>query len=95
MANNVSVRCCPDPSVDASVDYGTVAGSAQGFLERAGIVPTVRRPRPRIEPAANRIHTSPLSAPLPLPELQYPLNGEPPPDRGNTQEWHIPSANGE
>ena len=90
-----SVRCCPDPSVDATVDYGKVAGSAKGFLERTGLIPTLRRPRPRIEPSANRIHTLPLVAPLPLPELQVHLNGLPPPDRGNTTAWHIPSDDGD
>lgn len=92
MANDTSVRCCPDPSVDATVDYGTAVGGAKAFLERAGIIPTLRRPRPRIEPAANRVHSVPLKAPLPLPELQDHVNGEPPPDRGNTTEWHIPGA---
>lgn len=82
-----SVLCCPDPSFDAVVDYSTTAGCAKTFLERSGIVPTYRRPRPRMEPGALGIHDMELSPPLPLPPLQQHLNGEPPPDRAKTLEW--------
>lgn len=79
--------CCPDTSVKAVIDYSSVSGCAKTFMERAGIIPTRRRPRPRYMPAALGIHSLPLSPPLPLPPLQDYLNGEPPPDRAKTLEW--------
>lgn len=82
-----SVCCCPVPSFDAIVDYATEMQSAQRFLEQAGIVITNRSPRPRIEPALNRVHSLQLEAPLPLPELLHHRAGEPPPDRAFTEEW--------
>lgn len=90
-----SVRCCNIPGVEAAADYGELAvavGSAKSFLERAGLIPTLRRPRPRMEPSANRVHSMTLKPPLPLPELLRYLDGDPPPDRGLTQEWPHPSA---
>lgn len=90
MANDNTVRCCPDPSVDATADF-TNFGSAETFLRRTGIKEQVVPPHPRIAPEAHRAHTIPLVAPLPLAPLQYPLDGEPPPDRGQTREWPHPS----
>jgi hypothetical protein len=87
MADTQTVRCCPDPGLDAEVDYAAVCGCARIFLERAGIIPVLRRPRPRISPQQHTYHSLPLFGPLPLAEHVAYLNGEPPPDRGVTQEW--------
>lgn len=59
------------------------------YLERSGILPPWRNPVPRIEPDRFLIHTEPEAKipPLPLPELLYHLNGDPPPDRGQTLPW--------
>ena len=90
MANDNSVRCCPDPSYDAEVDFSNF-GSAEIFLRRTGIKEKVVPPLPRIQPEAHRAHSIPLEPPLPLAPLQFPLDGEPPPDRGQTREWPHPN----
>ena len=65
--------------------------SCMTFLERTGILPTYRNPEPRIEPGALKAHKIPLQAPLPLPGLQWPLDGEHnPPDRHQTVDWPHP-----
>lgn len=88
-----TVHCCPSPRFEAQVDWGARMGSARNFMERHGIIPASRRPKPRIEPAALRVHSLPLKPPLPLPDLLQHLNGEPPPDRAVTREWpHTPVA---
>jgi len=84
-------RCCDLGLIDDVVDYSQQLGNAQPFLERAGIVPTYRNPTPRIEPEALLVHGAPMQPPLPLPQLQQPLNGSPPPDRAETREWPHPS----
>lgn len=93
MAADNTVRCCPDPSFVAVEDY-TNFGSAETFLRRAGIKEQVVAPHPRTEPMAHRAHSIPLEAPLPLVPLQWPLEGEPPPDRGQTREWPHPDLEG-
>lgn len=67
---------------------------ATNFLERGGFIQTYRNPTPRISPRALGIHNRPEAeiAPLPLPELQYHLNGDPAPDRGQTLEWPHPDT---
>lgn len=92
MSEDNVVRCCPDESVAAAVDFGASYGSAKAFLERACIVETIRGPLPRIEPGAHRAHSIPLQPPLPLPYLQKPLDGAPPPDRGQTKRWPHPNV---
>lgn len=64
-----------------------VSRSARLFLERAGLLPTWREPLPRADPAKNPVVTQrqeppPVSAPF-----QGPSQGDPPPDRGASQEW--------
>ena len=76
-----TTRCCPDPSFVAEVDFSTTLGSAETFLRRVGIKEQVIAPHARTEPMAHRVHDIPLKPPLPSPPLQYPLEGEPPPDR--------------
>ena len=83
--------CCDLGEVEDVVDYSVHLGSARPFLERAGILPTHRGPRPRIQPGRLRIHDAPLQPPLPIPAMQEHLNGSPPPDRGVTTEWPHPS----
>lgn len=68
--------------------------SGSPFLERAGLIPAHRNPQPRCSPRDLLIHQLPLTPPLPLPELQGYLEGEPsPPDRGVTQDWPFPEGN--
>jgi len=83
-------RCCDLGIIEDVIDYSTQLGNAMPFLERAGILPAYRNPGPRIEPAALKVHSAPLQAPLPLPTLQQPLNGSPPPDRAQTYDWPHP-----
>jgi len=66
--------------------------SGRTFLERSGIVKAYRNPEPRIEPRAMSVHNGlNLQPPLPLPGLQWPLDGElSPPDRHETVEWPHP-----
>lgn len=45
----------------------------------------------RIQPESWAIHRYQLRAPLPIPEAQQALNGEPPPDRGQTYAWPHPT----
>jgi hypothetical protein len=87
MATNTS--CCPNNEVEAVTDFSS-AGSAKNFLERIGVLSASRLPSPRIQPGMMRVHTVPLFVPLPIPELQYYLEGENPPDRGKTLEWPNP-----
>ena len=61
--------------------------SAKLFLERAGLVPTLRGPLPSHDAESSAVHGLTLQSPLPLPEFQKVLRGDPSPDRGATQEW--------
>lgn len=56
-------------------------------MERAGLLETRRAPVPRADLASNPVHSTPLVAPLPHPELVVDVNGDPSPDRGITQVW--------
>lgn len=71
----------------AGVDFAARTGSAVSFLERAGIVNAFRGPSPGMTPAALRVHSVPLEAPLPDPALLGAEAGSPPPDRGETGPW--------
>jgi len=64
--------------------------SALGFLQRIGLNQVIARPAPRIAPDDAAVHSLELEAPLPLPELQKILDGDPPPDRGVTEPWPYP-----
>jgi hypothetical protein len=61
--------------------------SAALFLERAGILPTLRHPVPAANPDLNPVHDYPVTPPLPLPALLWPVNGIPSPDRGQSDIW--------
>jgi hypothetical protein len=62
--------------------------SPREFLERRGLFRAHVPPRPRLDVDALLVHTAPLQTP-PHPEqrvLRH-LEGEPPPDRQETQPW--------
>lgn len=62
--------------------------SARRFLERIGLVDTSIKPVPVVNFRRLAILNVELKEPLPLVELCYQKNGEPPPDRGDsTKEW--------
>lgn len=61
--------------------------SAALFLERRGIFPTRRHPVPSMVPAENAVHSYPLTPPHPDPDLLGATQGQPPPDRGQTEVW--------
>lgn len=92
MAEGNNVRCCPDPSIAAEVDYAVVFLTAEPALLRFGIKDQNVAPHPRIEPMAHQEHHLTLYPPLPLPAYRYPLDGDPPPDRGETQDWLDPTS---
>ena len=65
--------------------------SGVNFLERSGLLFAYRNPAPKISPLDFLVHSIPLEAPLPLPELQRGLEGSPAaPSRGQTKEWPHP-----
>jgi hypothetical protein len=65
--------------------------SGVNFLERSGLLFAYRNPVPQISPAELLVHSIPLTAPLPLPELQRGLEGSPAaPARGQTKHWPHP-----
>jgi hypothetical protein len=61
--------------------------SARLFEERVGLRPTYRGPLAMLDFSAHRVHSIPLVPPLPLPDVLAPTQGDPPPDRGPTEEW--------
>lgn len=61
--------------------------SSKLFMERAGLRPTYPAPAPAYRLFANPAHRLPLEPPLPIPEYQGVTQGEPRPDRGQTEEW--------
>ena len=85
-------QCCPSRTVPAEEDYGLRIGIARYYLESRGVLFPVRGPLARTAPKAHRVHSFPLVAPLPLPELQHYLTGEPPPDNAGTPEWPHPQV---
>jgi hypothetical protein len=70
-----------DPGAGLAI---TNVSATQLFLERARVYPTFRNPIPTVSPSDNPVHDLPLEAPLPLPDTVF--TGDPPPDRGVTQE---------
>ena len=65
--------------------------SGVSFLERSGLLMAYRNPSPRFSPSELLVHSIPLQAPLPLPELQRGLEGSPAaPARGQTKNWPHP-----
>ena len=72
-------------------DRGTTfAGPVPPFLARTGIIPGHQGPAPRVGPYWWKLRRLPLEAPLPLPEHQQVLQGEPVPDGGQTYDWPHP-----
>ena len=61
--------------------------TAMRFRERAGLIPTLRRPAPRRAPGRMLVHTYPITFPLPLATTELVNNGIPAPDRGLTTVW--------
>lgn len=68
--------------------YDSKSGVA--FLKRAGLIRTPAINTPKVEPGAFLVHSIPLAAPLPLPELQRTELGSPEPDRGPAKSWPYP-----
>ena len=88
MVVNGNHGCCPQTGIDTPGPANP--GGARSFLERKKLLTADRCPMPRIAPEVNRVHTIPLKEPLPLPSLQFYLDGDPPPDRGQTKDWPAP-----
>lgn len=82
-----SNSCCPNDEFTDVRDFSANLGGVKGYLERTGILPTARNPRPRIVPSLLTAHTEPLKAPYPNPDDVKFRMGEPSPDRGVTGEW--------
>jgi hypothetical protein len=66
--------------------------SAAYYLERTGIMPTLRHPVPAASPDTNPIHVYPLVPPQPWPRMIRYENGCPPPDRGQSDIWPLGAA---
>lgn len=66
--------------------------SGLNFLQRIGLNQVIARPAPRLAPDEHSVHDLELEAPLPLPEFQKPLDGDPPPDRGVSEPWPYPEG---
>lgn len=66
----------------------TLSQSSRTYLERKGRLRTLRLPTPLAAPGLNAVHTYPVEAPLPLPELSGDPTGSPTPDiPGLTLVW--------
>lgn len=64
----------------------------RAYLERVGLTPTYRRPGSRAAPSSLKVHTVKMLAPLPLPDTRVNSNGIVPPDRVQTEQWHLPDG---
>ena len=64
----------------------------RAYLERGGFVPTYRGPASRAEPDKLKVHNASMSPPLPLPDTRIYSNGDPAPDRVQTDSWHLPQG---
>jgi hypothetical protein len=62
--------------------------SPRAFMERAAARRTLRAPLPDADVGALSSTDPALSLPLPLGEIQHGTQGQPPPDRGRSREWH-------
>lgn len=60
------------------------------YLERQGIVPTRRVPRPRLDTTDLLVHTIPLTDDQLNPALMLGTKGMPSPDRGRMDPWPPP-----
>lgn len=82
-----SNSCCPNNEVQNVRDFSVNLGNANGFMERAGIIPVRRNPRPVFVPGQLLAHSLPLRQPFPNPDNVLVRNGDPAPDRGDAQSW--------
>jgi len=62
------------------------------FLQRIGVLASEKTPQPAMEPGAWKVHSLPLSRPLPNAEDVEYLNGDPAPDRVVTKSWPYPET---
>lgn len=66
-----------------------VSRSSREYLQRHGIIPTLRQPMQRLNVSTLLVNSTPLNPPLPLAEEVIDAEGSPSPDRANTQLWPI------
>jgi hypothetical protein len=66
-----------------------VSRSSREFLERHGIIPTLRSPTQRLNVSDLLIRSYPLTPPLPLAEEVIHSEGTPSPDRAVTESWPV------
>lgn len=83
-------ECCPTAGYLAPLTFAGRYYGARAFLQRQGLLPPDGMPSPRTDPYAWKIVRQALHPPLPLPDFQRPLLGEPPPDRGRSFDWPHP-----
>lgn len=70
--------------------------SGRSFLERNGLIPSHRNPMPAVSPSDFKVHSIPLSEPLPLPELRVLKESDPKsPDRYEHDVWVNTDNNGD
>lgn len=65
----------------------SVSRSPLRFLQRVGLAPAPKAPRPRLDIDAQTVRRIPLEPPNPLPALGVALEGVPPPDRAGRTPW--------
>jgi hypothetical protein len=66
-----------------------VGRSSKRFMERAGLVPTVRKPMSTVNLGALRLRDYPVAKPLPIPDYLGNTQGNPPPDRTSSRDWPV------
>ena len=65
----------------------TVSRSSLEFMRRNGFVNTPRSLMPIMDVSANKLYTIPLQRSQLVPALMLDAQGDPPPDRGITDQW--------
>ena len=81
---------CGPASSAAPADFSVTPCNGREFLTRIGALDPTVGPLPRFSPSSLRAHSIPLQPPLPWPEYQQHLHGDPVPDRGQTLDWPHP-----
>jgi hypothetical protein len=79
--------CGQSPHAFSRDDRMIISKASSYFLERAGITPTRRGPIPKLSITLHPAHFLSLTAPYPLPYLLQDTNGNPPPDRVQSEVW--------
>ncbi len=87
-----SVTLCGISSVSVPTNFADEPCCGRSFLERIGVLEASTGPHPRISPTQLKVHSVPLHPPLPTPEVQQFLHGDPLSDRGQTLDWPHPGA---